>query len=121
MSDSYQAVYDAVRSRISGCDVGRAVEQAAHEAFDISHYKALLHQDFSIAASEMARPSAVFKPAIFADGAEWCALLGENLQVGVAGFGKTPNEAMAAFDMAFWRGQTPAAIAQAKPRQPTHE
>lgn len=32
MSDSYQAVYDAVRSRIGGCDVGGAIESALSSA-----------------------------------------------------------------------------------------
>ena len=28
------------------------------------------------------------------DGNKWCALLGENLQEGLAGFGDTPSEAL---------------------------
>lgn len=35
MSDSYQAIYDAVRSRISGANVGDAVERAARDVFDM--------------------------------------------------------------------------------------
>lgn len=31
----------------------------------------------------------------FKDGNQWCALYGEDLQVGIAGFGKTPFLAMA--------------------------
>lgn len=30
------------------------------------------------------------------DGDQWCALLGENLQVGLAGFGDTPGDALRA-------------------------
>lgn len=101
MSDSYQAIYDAVRSRISGGNVAEAVERVAHQAFDISHYAALLHQEFSIAAYQMQRPSAVFKPRIFPDGNQWCALLGDNLQEGVAGFGDSPELACEAFDKAW--------------------
>ena len=32
--------------------------------------------------------------AVGHDGDQWCALYGENLQEGVAGFGRTPAEAM---------------------------
>tara|TARA_R110002126_G_scaffold281545_1_gene429385 strand:+ start:194 stop:439 length:246 start_codon:yes stop_codon:yes gene_type:complete len=35
------------------------------------------------------------------DGNQWCWLLGENLQVGIAGFGDTAYEAMYAFCSAF--------------------
>ena len=101
MSDSYQAIYDAVRSRISNGDVGSAVSEAAARAFDISHHVALLSQEFSIAAAEMQRPSAIYRPAVSIDGDKWCALYGENLQDGVAGFGDTPDEAMREFDKAW--------------------
>ena len=109
MSDSYDAIYQAVRSKISGGDIGSVVERVAYEAFDISHMKAILQQEFCIAAGEMVRPSVVFKPTLSADGDMWCALLGENLQIGVAGFGKTPAEAMTNFDMAFYKERTPKA------------
>lgn len=108
--DTYQPVYDAVRSRLSNCDVGHAIESVARDAFDISHMKAILQQDFGSAAMEMQRPSVLFKPTISADGDMWCALLGEDLQIGVSGFGATPAEAMADFDLAFWNGRTPTAI-----------
>lgn len=110
--DSYQPIYDAVRSRISGGDIGSAVRDVASQAFDISHMKAILQQDFCIAAQEMARPAAIFKPTIFADGDQWCALLGADIASGVAGFGSTPAEAMTAFDMAFWKEKTPDVLRQ---------
>jgi len=110
MTDSYQAIYDAVRSRISGGNISDAVERACREAFDMGNMRAILIQDFCAAAQEMARPAVVFKPTLSADGDMWCALLGEDLQSGIAGFGKTPAEAMIAFDQAFYKGRTPAAV-----------
>lgn len=101
MSDSYQAIYDAVRSRISNGDIGQAVHDVAWRMFDISHTIAIIQQEFCIAASEMARPSAVFKPILTKDGDSWCALYGTNLAEGVSGFGNSPYEAMAAFDKAW--------------------
>ena len=47
------------------------------------------------------RPSVMFRPQISIDGNQWCALYGENLQDGVAGFGDSPALAMEAFDKAF--------------------
>ena len=98
MSDSYQAIYDAVRSRICNGDVGAAVSDVAFQAFDISHDKAMIREQLLAAAYEMARPSAIYRPAISIDGNMWCALYGDNLQDGVAGFGPSPAEAMQDFD-----------------------
>ena len=33
-------------------------------------------------------------PRLFKDGDQWCCLLGENIQEGVAGFGDTPHKAI---------------------------
>jgi len=77
MSDNYQAVYDAVRSRFHVCDVGSAVRSA----FDIS---GIIHLSISI------------------DGNQWIALYGDNLQDGVAGSGDSPEEAMRNFDKAWF-------------------
>jgi len=110
MADSYQAIYDAVRSRISGGNVGEIVADACRNAFDISHQIAIIQQEFCIAAGEMTRPSVVYKPTIGADGDMWCVLLGDDLVNGIAGFGKTVAEAMIEFDQAFYKQNTPARI-----------
>lgn len=110
MTDSYQAIYDAVRSRISGGNIGEAVRDAAARGLDASHTIAILRQEFSLAAYEMQRPSAIYRPSLAPDGSKWCALYGANLMEGVAGFGDTPAEAMAAFDAAWLKERTPAAI-----------
>jgi hypothetical protein len=100
MSD-YQAIYDAVRSKIIGGNVADATERAIRDVCDASHAIACLQQEFSLAAYEMARPSTVLRPAISIDGNKWCALYGANLQDGVAGFGDSPAEAFAEFDKAW--------------------
>jgi hypothetical protein len=46
-------------------------------------------------------PSVIYKPRLSLDGNQWCALLGSNLIEGVAGFGDSPADAMAAFDKAW--------------------
>ena len=99
MSDSYQAIYDAVRSRIHGGDIGGAVESACREAFSMaSHHMAGVAQDWSIAAAEQQRPCVVFKPVLSRDGNQYCVLFGEDLMQGVVGFGDSPALAMADFD-----------------------
>ena len=101
MSDSYQAIYDAVRSKISGGDIGDAVERAIRDA-NLSFYADRAGQRAVEVASEWERPSVLHRPALSLDGNAWCALLGENIQAGVAGFGESPYLAMLAFDKAFY-------------------
>jgi hypothetical protein len=99
MSDSYQAIYDAVRSRISGGNISDAVESACRSAFDSAgRLMSCVAQDFSFAAQEQQRPCVLFRPSISIDGNQYCALYGEDLQNGVAGFGDSPEKAMADFD-----------------------
>ena len=100
MSDSYQAVYDAVRSRIGGANISDAVQAALREQ-NWGHYVQMAAYEWQIAAGEQQRPCVVFKPRLFKDGDQWCALLGENIQEGVTAFGKTPQEAMHNFDLAW--------------------
>lgn len=38
---------------------------------------------------------------LYKDGNQWCCLYGENLQVGIAGFGETPHKAVLDFNKAF--------------------
>lgn len=107
MSDSYQAVYDAVRSRISGGNVGEAIRDVAFQALDFSHARAMLQEQISAVGYEMARPSVIWRPRVFPDGNQWCALYGDNLQEGVAGFGDSPELACTAFDTA-WHAKLPS-------------
>lgn len=57
----------------------------------------------AVAATEAAYgymdPSVMFRPALSIDGNQWCALYGENLQDGVAGFGDSPSLAMHDFNL----------------------
>jgi hypothetical protein len=102
MTDTYQAIYDAVRSKIwGGGDIGEVVRDVTSAAFDISHQRATMHQEIYTVSLEYQRPSAVFRPAISIDGNMWCALYGDNLHDGVAGFGDTPDKAMREFDKAW--------------------
>ena len=55
------------------------------------------------AAAMHERPSAIYRPSISIDGHQWCALYGDNLQDGVAGFGDSPAAAMLDFDAAWHR------------------
>lgn len=97
MSDNYQAVYDAVRSRIGGVDIGSAIESALRNE-NIGHHVLMAGNAVQQAASAHEAPSAVYRPHLKIDGNQWCALYGDNLQDGVAGFGDSPALAMADFD-----------------------
>ena len=103
MSDSYQAVDDAVRSRFGGCDINAAIRDSIHldGSFAIEGVKNDAMYAIESVRQEMTRPSAIYKPRIGIDGNQWGALYGDNLQEGVAGFGDSPELAMADFDKAW--------------------
>jgi hypothetical protein len=105
-----QEVYDAARSRISNGDVGAAIERVAYEALDISHAKAMLQELIAAVGYEMMRPSVLYRPAISLDGDHYCALYGEDLMSGCAGFGRTMAEAMTDFDQNWWKQQAPRPV-----------
>lgn len=78
----------------------------------ICHAAEMIRETIRQAVYEYERPATVHKPRLFVDGDHWCALYGENLQDGVAGFGHSPSAAMHAFDKA-WNESLPAAKAKA--------
>ena len=92
--DNYQAIYDAVRSRMGYIDSGILMDRIVSR-FDFSHQFNVMIQDITY---ENIRPAVIYRPKIYQDGNQWCALYGENLQNGVAGFGDSPFEAMQDFD-----------------------
>lgn len=111
MSDTYQAVYDAVRSRIGNPDVAAAVSDAIGiHAQGLSYAIEAIKHEYVNAAMAQQRPCVLYRPAVSIDGDHWCALYGENLQDGVAGFGKSVEMAMQDFD-SNWHKQLPAAQA----------
>lgn len=57
--------------------------------------------------SVLASPSAIYRPKVFIDGNQWCALYGEDLMSGVAGFGDTPADAVADFNRQWLTGKAP--------------
>ena len=98
--ETYQPIFDAVRSKLSNCDIGEAVASVFREA-NLSSYAERVSNVACDAAAEYMRPSAIMKPKLSIDGNQWCALYGENLQDGLAGFGDSPSEAMFQFDRAW--------------------
>ncbi len=46
---------------------------------------------------------AMIKPKLYKDGDQWCCLYGENIQVGIVGFGDTPFAAVVDWNMAWHR------------------
>ena len=68
-----------------------AANAIAHEAFCAG-------QAWQQAAAAHERPCILWKPRLFVDGNQWCALFGDNIQEGVVGFGDSPDAAMWSFD-----------------------
>lgn len=65
---------------------------------DISFYADQVREAVWEMTGWLSAPHTRMRPRIFPDGNMWCALYGENLQEGVAGFGETPEKACADFD-----------------------
>ncbi len=92
--DNYQAVYDAVRSKVGYLDFSVLSDRIVR-CFDFS---GPISNMFQIIEYESIRPCVMMRPKISVDGNQWCALYGDNLQDGVAGFGDSPAKAMQDFD-----------------------
>ena len=107
MSD-YQAVYDATFLALRRVDLTGPVAEQVQLAFShAGHVAGMAAEAALTAAYEAGRPAVIWRPRIFIDGGQWCALYGDNVQDGVAGFGASPAEAMSAFDAA-WVAPLPA-------------
>lgn len=50
---------------------------------------------------EMTKPSVLYRPRIYPDGNMWCCVYGE-MPLCVVGFGKTPKDAVNAFNASFY-------------------
>ncbi len=75
----------------------RIIQEISHGAWRVGQAAEALAQEISAYHATWA---SVMKPALYKDGDMWCALYGEDLQVGIAGFGPTPALALMAFDAA---------------------
>ena len=103
--ETYQAIFDAVRSKIQTVNINDAIENAFRES-GFSHYAQQAMQEFQQAGQEQQMPSVLYKPKLFLDGNEYCVLYGENIQEGCAGFGNTPSKAMLDFNSNWFKELT---------------
>lgn len=81
---------------------------------DVSNDAYLARMAIVETAAFQSAPHVLMRPRVFADGTMWCCLYGEDLQIGVAGFGETPAAACQEFDTAWWHQKTPAAQIKAR-------
>lgn len=102
--DTYQAVYDAVRSKMGYIDPERIVHAVA-DKFDFSYARQQMVQSFEIALSEWTRPCVLFKPQLrvkIKDSMNVWSVYYNNVLMGV---GDTAEKAMESFDVN-WRAGT---------------
>lgn len=66
------------------------------ESSQRQHHEVLEHQDRAYLTCQSIEYNlfAMMKPTLTKDGNQWCVLYGDNLQVGIAGFGGSPYEAI---------------------------
>ena len=72
----------------------------------IAHAAQMAGHAWQNAAYDRSRPSVIWKPKLSIDGNQWCAMYGDDLQNGVAGFGDSPELAMYDFDAAWGKKLT---------------
>lgn len=106
--ETYQPIYDATRSRIGQCDPDEVIRQALAQQLDFSWAAARIEEQMHITEGERQRPSVLFKPTISLDGNMYCALYGEDLMAGIAGFGETMDAAMRDFDQNWLKQKAPS-------------
>ena len=65
-----------------------------------------LHRAFENEMREISyqytRPHFMYRIIPYKDGNRWCALLGENIQEGIVGFGSSASEALQNFDIDYF-------------------
>ncbi len=64
----------------------------------IMHNDTMHKEERRMALYDANAPSVLYRPKLSIDGNQWCALYGDNLQDGVAGFGTSPEKAMKDFN-----------------------
>ena len=69
----------------------------------ISHAASMVQNSIQQAVSCYEEPSAIYRPKLYKDGNQWCALYGDKIISGVCGFGDTPAEAIHDFNQC-WNG-----------------
>ena len=81
---------------------------------DTSHYEQILFQE-KLRAAELESDCKIFSmlnPKLFLDGDHWCCLYGEDLQIGLAGFGKSPIEAIRQWNGEWHKAHTALSAAE---------
>ena len=70
----------------------------------LTEFKGMINEQIMqnyIYQCERMAPHIIHSAKVFRDGDQWCCLLGDEIQSGVCGFGKTPKEACLSFDIAW--------------------
>lgn len=90
----------------------QAIVDAIREA-DLGFYADMARNAVLAAAAQYERPSVLFRPRLYLDGNMYCALYGDDLMSGCAGFGRTADAAMEDFDKN-WRSQEAPKLTEGK-------
>lgn len=69
---------------------------------------------------DLTAPHVLLRPRVFLDGNQWCALYGDDIAIGLCGFGPTPRAACNDFDYWYDHGRPhpgihPVAVSEETP------
>lgn len=76
---------------------------------DLSHLTEAVSRAVWEASMSISAPHVLMRPALYLDGNMYCALYGEDIMSGCAGFGETADLAMADFDKNWYASKAPVA------------
>ena len=70
------------------------------ESSQRQHYDTILYHERLNVCVEIANYNlfSILKPKLYKDGDKWCCLYGDDIIVGIAGFGDTPHKAIINFN-----------------------
>jgi hypothetical protein len=72
-------------------------------------YEVRIYEETMSLLYEQQRPSMLLRPKLLLDGNQYCALYGDDLMSGIAGFGDTADAAMRDFDKNWTQSKAPIA------------
>jgi hypothetical protein len=88
---------DIIKSKIMDYEQIESSQRQHHEVCQHNEKMTILSTELDFKLFQM------LNPKIYQDGDEWCCLYGENIAVGIVGFGKTPQKAIIDWNGAWYR------------------
>jgi len=94
---AWKASWNAIAALIVWDDSSKFLDMSVEEVTELANegnHAAVLLLPAVVVKNKLKKNTKLNKPRLFLDEGAWCALLGNNLQDGICGYGDSPAEAM---------------------------